>query len=371
MAIQYYSPPKNLLPDCMIWMKSSSISSWGTLTPEDARASWSRKIEAVTSKTEKKKREDAFEAFEKALASCETDDLGDLPRKAFSIGSLLKEEFRVLRGGGEDVNGRVFTGEIRPPPAESRAAGDKRADKDALSRGVKAQLEEDEGDRLAVSGNRKVPPPILPAVLELKESGFNYGVERFESAGKWVSVIEMSGNRIILGTFDSKVEAALCHDNAARRISNAASSPAFVREDINFVLPPGDSSSSAPTDVDVGALTRLGLHIDPQSTRSIANAPASDVDLESTSFQSLICEVDDNLPPNHSFSMHDWVLQMCRSRSFHECAKFVASSKKEKKAALSSDSEPALTRNSVPARLHKRKRDVPTRKSVQSTSQSH
>ena len=94
-----------------VWVSTSSVGAWRGQTPEKVRETCHG---LVTPKMSAAKRNQHLAKLDESVAAALRDER-DLHPRAFEKGSLLSEHYRVLVGGGESIEGRGFTGEIKKP----------------------------------------------------------------------------------------------------------------------------------------------------------------------------------------------------------------------------------------------------------------
>jgi len=95
-----------------VWVATSNCSPWSSLTHEKVVENCAMSMERAPVH----KRDKALQLLKASIRTAE-EGSNDMFIRSFEKGALMLEHYRVKTGGGEEVEGRTFTGETRPPLA--------------------------------------------------------------------------------------------------------------------------------------------------------------------------------------------------------------------------------------------------------------
>jgi len=122
------------------------------------------------------------------------------------------------------------------------------------------------------------------------------------------ATLVLSGNDFVLGTSDDQFAAARMHDKAVNRLNEkfiADNSDVRVREDLSF---------REDNDNGDNRNCLINYSQEPHIKPSVYGSKAKDVAVENTRFTELICSIDEQIPANHSFSIHEWSVNFLKWR---------------------------------------------------------
>ena len=236
-----------------------------------------------------------------------------LPKNAFEKGSLLQACYRVTVGGGEAIDGVFFTGGFpyveekvvgKVSSAASLAAQKRKETASETAKRRKQEIEE-ENDW----GDGVVKRPRISNVAGINVSCFDSGVRRNvnESDGEnsWSAILPLGGNDYVIGSSKSQVEAALMHDDAVVKLNKERGGGVKVREALNFVRGNGIKEGEL-------VLNRLK----ETNQRPQYSARGKHFECENVKFSELISSIDENIPINHSFSLHNWAVGLMKFQTY-------------------------------------------------------
>jgi len=236
-------------------------------------------------------------------------EIREMPRGAFSKGTLLSDCFRSTVGVDSQVEATDFSGDF---PIVATPTEKKEKSVQGMNTRSKQPATTHEWDGIPKR-------PRIENLVKIEASAFENGVDlvrnKSTNTSAWLSTICQSGNKYVLGITDDQVEAAKMHDAAVIQLNSSfvrANSDVRVRENLNF-KPDGS----------------INLSLEP-SIQPLFSSRGKDYAIEQTRFTELICSVDEQIPSNHSFSIHEWSVDYLRWRNAER--ERVAREKKERES---------------------------------------
>ena len=263
--IEYFppGPPDIEEGNLASWVAAKTVSGWEALSEASALKILKNKTDNILMKRQsmgtervekiKKSAEESYDRLSRSIRASR-DEVHVLPRNPFERGSLLKQCYRVERGGGEAVCGRVFTGEIKIINVTVSTKAKK-----------SRQLPQRKQARPHVS---RPEPPSPPDVVAVSAPPFPLGVSSIPGTNSFASYVTLSGNRFALGKFPSAIQAAICHDHAFGRVLKKAGK---TGGNFNFTATGGRPSGCHC------AITTAGLVTCARCTNSISNNGGGEV----------------------------------------------------------------------------------------------